>query len=167
VLEDRRGRRLGEVVVTAVDHAPVRHVAQRRQRVTAQQPHLEPRQQVAEHGDGEDEHHQQRRQQSAGAAQPEVGEPDPAALLPFGQQQRGDEEAGEDEERVHPEEAARQPGDAAVEEQYSGDGERAHTVQGRPVGQRSVIPVCRSAHGGFSSGVTVATFSDRSGRRQS
>jgi hypothetical protein len=64
------------------------------------------------------EHYQQRRQQSAGTAQPEVGEPDPAALLPLGQQQRGDEEAGEDEERVHPEEAARQPGDAAVEEQY-------------------------------------------------
>jgi hypothetical protein len=47
-------------------------------------------------------------------------EPDPAAALPLGQQQRGDEEAGEDEERVHAEEAAGQPRDAAVEEQYRG-----------------------------------------------
>jgi hypothetical protein len=135
VLQRRRGRRLGEVVGAAVDHAPVGHVSEGAERVPAQQPDFDRGEQPAEHDHDGDEHGQQSGQQPAGPAGPEGAEPDAPATDALDQEQRRDQVAGEHEERVNAEEPTRQPADAAVEEQYPGDCQGAHTIQSRPVGE--------------------------------
>ncbi len=82
-------------------------------------------------GRGDADHHDgdQGRQQASGPAQPELRQVDPAAAGDLAQQQGGDQEAGEHEEDVDPEEAAGQHGRGEVEDQDADDRERADAVQ--------------------------------------
>ncbi len=76
---------------------------------------------TAEHGDDEDE--ARRRQQSAGPPSPERRERQRAGRRQLLEQQAGDQEAGKDEEHVHPDEAALEGAEAQVEQDDRHDGE--------------------------------------------
>jgi hypothetical protein len=76
-----------------------------------------------------DDHEEQRRQQSPGTPLPEGGEVDPAALGDLAQQERGDEEAREDEEQVDSHEAARQQSGEHVEDEDGDDRQGPDAVE--------------------------------------
>ena len=120
-------------------------------------------------GDG-DEHQQQGREQAAGASQPEAPEPDAVPALVLGQEQSGDEEAGEDVEHVDAEEAATQPSDAEVEAEHQQDGDRPESVQaedpaspggGGAVGRTCVGVGASRCWGAAGLGVVMACFLGR------
>ncbi len=133
--EQRRQAGLVEVVAAGQNEVPVGHVEQRREgiepqaRVGARRGH----EGGVEHH--EDQQQQQGGQQAPGPPGPELPERDGVPALPLRDQQRGDEEAREDEERVHPEEARRQPRDAPVVGHHPEDGEGTHAVERRDVGE--------------------------------
>ena len=150
-VQQRRGRRrLVEVVRVDEDEVPVAHVEERRQRVEAQCP-VRP----LGHDDGgeeghEEQHQEEGGQQAAGPAGPERPELDRQRLAPLADEQRGDEEAREDEERVHAHEPAVHVRDPAVEQHHGRDGAGPHPVERREVGETSVrrraLVVLHGAH---------------------
>ena len=73
----------------------------------------------------------ERRQQAAGAATPEVPQPDPPGGRVLGEQQAGDQEAADDEEDVDAEEPAGQHARSQVEQDHRQNGDRAQPVQPR------------------------------------
>ncbi len=74
-------------------------------------------------------------------------EPDASGALQLPAQQRGDQEAGEDEEHVHPEEAAPRPRDAGVIEQHRHHGKGADAVEGREPQQPAGLPTAPQPSG--------------------
>ena len=85
---------------------------------------------------GHDE--EERRQQPPGPASPEGGQVDAARADPLLQQERGDQEAGEDEEQVDPEVATLGPPELEVVRHHADDRHAAQAVQGGevPAGDR-------------------------------
>ena len=77
---------------------------------------------------GDDAQHE-RGQQSPGAAHPELGERDTTGAVVLTDEQRGDEEARDDEEDVDAEEAAGQPRRVEVVDEHTGDRKRAKSVE--------------------------------------
>ena len=75
-----------------------------------------------------------RRQDAAGPPGVEGGKVDAPGALALAQQQAGDQEAGEDEEDVHPDVAARDPGHAGMERQDQEDGQPAQPLKVRSEG---------------------------------
>ncbi len=128
---DLRGR---EVVVALEQEPPVRDVQQGRLGVPHQRGPPDGREH--HHGDGAGgQHHEERgREQPADAPVVEVREVQPPGVRQLLEQDGGDEEAREDEEEVHPDEAAGEHAHPGVEEHHEIDGQAAHPVQSGPVG---------------------------------
>ncbi len=125
----QRGEVAGRgVAETHPDLVPVRHVERSGEHVAA-----ELAERVAfERGrpDRDEQHHQEhRRQEPPGPSQPEVTERDPVVALALGDQQQRDQVAGDDEEHLHAEEAAREPRVVGVVDHHRDDGERPETVE--------------------------------------
>src|SRR5262249_30376607 len=77
-------------------------------------------------------HHQkteQCREQPARAPEPEPAESEAAARDELRPKERGDQEAGKDEENLDTEESARDPGEIRVVEEYGDDGDRTDPVE--------------------------------------
>ena len=131
VLEWRRRAEQRPVVVAGEHGLPVRDVPDRRERAVVNLIELV--------GLGEDdavhrdpgEQPGQRRKEPAGAPGPEAAEPDRAPIARFHQEERGDQEAGQDEEQIHAEVSAGQV--PAVEQQDAGYRRPPQTVQGSDV----------------------------------
>ncbi len=131
---DRRRCSPQGVVATGGVDPPVLDVEQCGQEIAAQggcagQP-LE-RHEGDDHGDAG----QRGRQEPSKPASPEGHAVDPAGAVVLDQHERGDQVAGEHEERAHAEPATLGPADREVIEEDCGDGEGAQAVEGRPVGQ--------------------------------
>ena len=77
-------------------------------------------------------------QEAAGPAGPERPQLDGQGLAPLTHQERGDEEAGEDEERVDPHEPAVHVRDPPVEHHHGEDGAGSDPVERGEIGQTSV-----------------------------
>ena len=140
VLEHGRAADELEVRGLGEDAQPVRVVEQRAREVAAEPGRAvvgDRRDQQGGHG----QHGEQCGQQPAGPADVEVLEVDPPGAVELDQQQRGDQEAGEDEEHVHAEESARDPGNIRVVEHHGDDRDRAQAVESHEVGQ------CRTSDG--------------------
>jgi hypothetical protein len=125
-----RGGPVEGEVAAGRDEAPVANVEQTPQQVSAEAGPAEHRGRgQGPHAD--DEEDQQRGRHEAGhPAGPEAGEVDPAVRHDVAQQQGGDEEAGQNEEDVDAEEAARHPRDPEVEEDDQRHREGPDAVQG-------------------------------------
>ena len=80
-------------------------------------------------GDDDRQHHEQRRQQAPGAGQPELAELDPAAGRELGEQQVGDQVAGEGEEDPDPQQSSRRPAETEVEDDHRQHRDRAQPVE--------------------------------------
>ncbi len=125
VLQHGGGR--GEVVRALRHEAPVHERHERGERITegllgaGAVEHHEP------HQRDRHEHHERRRQDAAHPPCQEAAEPDASRLRDLAQQHRGDEEARDDEEDVHPDEAAARPGQGVIEHDGD-DGERAQPL---------------------------------------
>ena len=99
------------------DQPPVLEVAEGPEHVAAQLAELG---RWGEGGGVEDhrrEHEEQGGEQPPDPSSVELDDRDPAGSLPFGDEQRRDQEAGEDEEDVDAEEPAARPADLAMEQQ--------------------------------------------------
>ena len=123
-----------EVVLPGEDEPPVRHIGQRGEGVTPEGAQRAGQGEPV--GVGRDEQHgqEQRRQQPPGAPLVEVPEPHPSGRGPLPDQQGGDQEAGQDEEDVHAEQAAPGPRHATVEGEDPEDGHGTDPVETRDVG---------------------------------
>src|SRR5690606_40142140 len=75
-----------------------------------------------------DEHEERGGQQALRAASPEGCEADPTRAVELAQQVARDEEAGDDEEHVDPDVAAREAGGREVVREHGRDGERAQRL---------------------------------------
>jgi hypothetical protein len=129
------GPRLVEVVRAIGDEVPVGVVEERREAVRAQRGVRARRDQDRiEHGHAE-HHHQQAGEQSPGPPGPERTEAYPGRPLPFGDEERRDEIAGEGEERIEGVEAARRQEHPAVEAHDDDDGNAPDPVEGGNVGE--------------------------------
>ncbi len=132
VLQQRRAAEGLEVRLFGDDLPPVRHVDQRRRDVAHQPRHRVGRQHRRHHGHHGD-HREGRRQQAARPAQVEGAEVDAAMARVFAQQQRGDDEAGDDEEHVHAQEAGRR--EPVLPQVVGDDGEHGDAPQAVQAGQ--------------------------------
>ena len=172
----RDGRHDVEVGLAAGDEVPVRSVEQGREAVAAEVPELV-RPQRDRGPDGhraEDE--EQRGEEAAGSARPERPEVDAPRAGEFDEQQRRDQVARQDEERVDTEEAAPRPAVPEVVGDHGQDGYRPEPVEGRlvpkPVAPRPDVfvpahepPHCRRGPtGGGASPNARAGFPGVSGR---
>ena len=138
VVERRRRAEDRPVVAAREDRAPVREIADRRERVAADRRELvgfrEPAPRTARPRRGRT----RARGAGVGPGAPRThAQCDAAPLMRFGQQQRRDQEARQHEERVDTEEAAGEV--PAVEQEYAGDRQAAEPVEGRLMGQPRVI----------------------------
>jgi hypothetical protein len=118
----------------AEDQEPVGDVAHGRHRLAPQPRHL-PWQE--HHAEGQRCHHQhvEGRQEPPRPPEPEALEVDAPLGAPLGEQEGAYEVAANDEEDLHPQEAARHPGELGVVEEDRTDGEGAQAVQAGAVGQ--------------------------------
>ncbi len=141
VLQGGGRAELGEVRLVGEDELPVGHVEEGGQGVAPQGRQVDggagggsaqPAVEHHEEADG-DEQDDQRGQEAPGPASPEGPQPDPVGSQPFLQEQRRDEEARQDEEDVHAEEAARGPSEAEVVRDHTPHGQRPQTVERREV----------------------------------
>ena len=135
VLQGRRHREEIAVLVADSDGTPVRGVAQRRERVGAKLVELVSGRQHRGVGAHRRDDHEHGGEQPPAPPQPEGAEVDRASAVPFREEQGGDQEAGEDEERVDAQEPALHPRDMSVVQQHCDDGERAHPVERGLVGE--------------------------------
>ena len=142
---------LGEVVGPGEDEVPVGHVEEGRQRVEPQVGELA--------GGGEDlgvdghahQHQQQGRQEAPGPPRPELPQPDGQPLGPLAQQERGDQEARQDEEDVDAQEASAGQRRPAVVEHDPRDGDGPQPVEGRDEAEADrTAPGLRGQHQGLA-----------------
>ena len=109
-----------------------------------------------------EEHREQRREEAAGPPVPEPLQPDPAVLLPVGQQQARDQVPADHEEDVDAEEATRDPLLVAVVQQDGDDRDRAEAIE------RGDVPETRRGAGTAGSRLgpvlPLRTFSHRRAR---
>ena len=103
-----------------------------------------------------------------GAVGPESPEAHGRAPGQLAAEQRGDQEAGEDEEDVHAEEAASHPRDAGVVQEDGDDSEGADAVEGREPAEalRPPTPGRRSASPGAGGPASGSRFSRSSPTRR-
>ena len=140
VLQRRWRGELGEVRLVRVNEVPVVDVEQRGDGIAAQARQID--QTVgagsAEHGiadevEGQRRHHEEeRRQQAAGPAPPERSQVDAAGPDPLLQEERGDQEARQDEEEVDPQIPALGPAELEV---VGHDADHCHPAQAVESGQ--------------------------------
>ena len=156
-----------EVALPRHDEAPVGRVSQRRERVAPQRSPRGRGGHVGGPGDHRRQQDRHRGQQPAGAATPEAEQADPPGPAELGQQQAGDQEPGQHEEDVDPEQPAGQPADPRVIAH-----DRQHGQRPDPVESGNVLePAPSLAHGGtgaratraMGSGVTVLNLQIGSG----
>ena len=86
----------------------------------------------------EEQHQEEGGQQASGPAGPEGTELDRQSLAPLPDEQRGDQEARQDEEGIDPHEPAVHVGDPTVEHHHGQDGAGSHAVERGEIGQTSV-----------------------------
>ena len=154
VLEQRRAPRALEVREVAEDEEPVLDVEQRGDDLAPQLV-----EHVGEEQDGVDRHHEEhgeeRGEEAAGPPVPEPLQPDPAVLLPVGQQQARDQVAADHEEHVDAEEATRDPPLVGVVQQDGDDRDRAEAIERGDVPEtrrvlgrrgRDSVRYCHSGH---------------------
>jgi hypothetical protein len=123
VFEHRRAADVEEIRLGPDDEPPVRRITQGGRDVRAQLFDGVPREhRRIQHGTRQ--HEEQRRQQPPRPPQVEAFHVDPARATRLGQQQRRDQKSGDDEEDVHPEETARQPGRRRVVRYDAAHGDR-------------------------------------------
>ena len=132
-VHEELGRRCVEVVGAVSDLEPVRREGRCPQGLAADSDEQVGLDESGDQGRDEDAE-REGREQAAGAASPEAGQVEPAVPPHLADQQRGDEEARDDEEDVDAEEAAGQPGRVEVEGDDGDDRQRAKTVEPREVG---------------------------------
>ena len=129
------------------DLVPVRHVERAGEHVAAQLAErvaFEDRRPQRDH-----QHHQEHGgQESAGAAQPELSERDAVRAFAFGDEQQGDQVAGDDEEHLDAEEAAREPGAVGVIDHHRDDGDGSQPVQPGQVRQATDLRGVARSDGG-------------------
>ena len=134
----RRGGNRGEVALVAKEHPPVRGVEGRRKGVKGNRCAPVLRGERGRRDDNGEEHHGERREEAPGSGQPKVREDDVAAASLLGQEQRGDQEARDDEEDVNAKPSAGQPEGHPVRNDHGDDGDRAQSVKRRPI-EESVV----------------------------
>ena len=135
VLEDGGPAEGVEVALPVDDVPPVGDVEEGGDDVAAEAVEGVGHEQHGPRGDDE-EHEVQRRQQAPPPPQPELAPVDAAGAFPLLGHERRDQVAAHDEEDVHAEEAARDPGEPEVEEHHGRHGDGADAVQGRAVPHR-------------------------------
>ena len=133
VVQERRGQLRGEVVGRLHGEAEVGHVQRGGRGVSGDLGQAQGRHDERRHDQRDHDDQQPCRQQAPHAPGVEADQVELAGALPFAQQQAGDEEAGDDVEDVHTDEAALGEGDAHVEEQHRDDRDRAQALDVRPV----------------------------------
>ena len=144
VLERRRRGELSEVRLVGVDQVPVVDVEQRGDGVTPQPGQVDeavgtgtPETAVQDEIQAERGHHdEERRQEAPGPSTPEAGQADATGVDPLLQQQRGDEEAGQDEEQVDAQIATRRPTELQVVGHHADHGHAPEAVERRQVPAR-------------------------------
>ena len=135
VLEHRRLSGGGEVVAPSHDEVPVGHVEQRGQRVEAQAGELAGAGEYLDEDGHSHQHHQEGGQEATGPAGPELAQADGQAPRPLTKEQGGDQEARQDEEDVHAEEAPAGHRRATVVEHHAEHGHGPQAVQRRDVAE--------------------------------
>ena len=147
VRQGRRLCRLGEVVRAAHDEVPVGHVEERRERVEPERGEFaRGGHEVGVRSDA-DQDQEEGRQQAARPAHPELPETDGEPPCPLAQQQRGDQEAGQDEEHVDAEEPARRERRPTVVQQHAEHGDGPDPVESRHVAEHDGAPAGRRRDG--------------------
>ncbi len=140
VLQQRRAPDRLEVR-EVMDHVPpVGHVEHRGDDVAAQPLGGVGREGQREHCAAQ-EHDHERGQQPPGPVHVEAPEVDPVAQPQLLEQQRGDEEPGEHEEHVDPEETTLEPPDVRVEQQHRRHGDGPQPVEPGGVSQAAGLAV--------------------------
>jgi hypothetical protein len=129
VLDGARMGALGEIVVRLRQEVPVGEVERGGHETAARLRHCHRRRDelVGERCDEEDE--ERRRHEAPDAPCIEGDEPHPAGAHELANQQRGDEEAREDEEDVDADVAVAEPGHAGVEEDHEQRGDGSDPVE--------------------------------------
>ena len=135
VVQERRGAdALGEVVHGGGREAHVGGAEGGRHRVARHARQVQRRHDHPGEREGDQDDDRGRRQDAPGPSGVEGGEVDAPGALALAQQQAGDQEAGEDEEDVHPDVAAGDPGHARMERQDQEDGQPAQPLKVRSEG---------------------------------
>ena len=132
-VQQRRGLRVsGEIVGGDDGEAVVRDVQRSRTAIAGDFRESHRRQHQCRRHQGDDDHDQRGRQKSPGSPSVERRKVDATLGLHLPQEQPGDQEAGDDEEDIHADEAAAESRQTRMKSQYGQDRDRPQALDVRP-----------------------------------